>query len=43
LQARVPERNLRRLLGLIACLVAVRYVQQAAQPAHAQRPPALAR
>jgi uncharacterized protein len=27
LQRRLPERTLRRLLGLIACLVAVRYVQ----------------
>ena len=26
---RLPERNLRRLLGLIACLVAVRYLQTA--------------
>jgi len=30
LQRRLPERNLRRLLGLIACLVAVRYLQTAA-------------
>jgi len=29
-QSRLPERNLRRLLGLIACLVAVRYLQIAA-------------
>jgi uncharacterized protein len=44
LQSRLPERNLRRLLGLIACLVAARYIQTAAastashpQPArHAQ-------
>jgi len=27
LQSRLPERNLRRLLGLIACLVAARYLQ----------------
>jgi uncharacterized protein len=46
LQRRLPERNLRRLLGMIACLVAVRYLQTAAtsnaapnragQPAHAR-------
>jgi uncharacterized membrane protein YfcA len=30
LQGRLPERNLRRLLGLIACLVAGRYLQTAA-------------
>jgi uncharacterized membrane protein YfcA len=29
LQRHLPERNLRRLLGLIACLVAVRYLQTA--------------
>jgi uncharacterized protein len=29
LQQRLPERNLRRLLGAIACLVAVRYIQTA--------------
>jgi uncharacterized membrane protein YfcA len=29
LQRRVPEAALRRLLGLIACLVAVRYIQTA--------------
>ena len=27
LQSRLPERNLRKLLGLIACLVAARYIQ----------------
>ena len=31
LQSRLPERSLRRLLGLIACLVAARYIQTAAQ------------
>jgi uncharacterized protein len=43
LQQRLPERSLRRLLGLIACLVAARYLQTAttsvparAHPAHAQ-------
>ena len=29
LQSRLPERNLRRLLGVIACLVAARYLQTA--------------
>ena len=32
LQRHLPERTLRRLLGLIACLVAVRYVQTSLQP-----------
>jgi len=40
LQRRLPERNLRRLLGLIACLVAVRYLQTAAASAGAQPQPA---
>jgi uncharacterized membrane protein YfcA len=41
LQRHLPERTLRRLLGLIACLVALRYVQTSiqstprARPAHA--------
>jgi uncharacterized membrane protein YfcA len=41
LQSRLPEASLRRLLGLIACLVAARYTQTAVQhsmsraPAHA--------
>jgi len=40
LQRRLPETGLRRLLGLIACLIALRYVQTAVQhhahePAHA--------
>jgi hypothetical protein len=40
LQRRLPEASIRRLLGLIACLIAARYVQQSAQhqasrPAHA--------
>jgi uncharacterized membrane protein YfcA len=41
LQNHLPERSLRRLLGLIACLVAARYIQtgvqqpQPARPAHA--------
>jgi uncharacterized membrane protein YfcA len=29
LQSRLPERSLRRLLGCVACLVAVRYFQTA--------------
>ena len=41
LQRRLPETSIRRLLGLIACLIAARYAQQAAdhhppsRPAHA--------
>jgi uncharacterized membrane protein YfcA len=40
LQSRLPEASLRRLLGLIACLTALRYAQEAIQhpatrPAHA--------
>jgi uncharacterized membrane protein YfcA len=31
LQSRIPERSLRRLLGLIACVVAARYVQTAGE------------
>jgi hypothetical protein len=42
LQSRLPEASIRRLLGLIACLVAIRYVQEGAQPAHAHRPAAVA-
>jgi uncharacterized membrane protein YfcA len=38
LQSRLPERNLRKLLGVIACLVAARYIQQAAQPPQAPTP-----
>lgn len=37
LQRRLPETSIRRLLGLIACLVAARYTQQAAEH-HAARP-----
>jgi uncharacterized membrane protein YfcA len=29
LQSRLPEASIRRLLGLIACVVAVRYIQTA--------------
>jgi uncharacterized membrane protein YfcA len=42
LQSRIPEASIRRLLGLIACLVAVRYVQEGIQPAHAPRPAGVA-
>jgi uncharacterized membrane protein YfcA len=43
LQRRLPERNLRRLLGAIACLVAVRYIQTAltASPAPSRPAPHL--
>jgi hypothetical protein len=37
-QRRLPERSLRRLLGLIACLVAARYIQTGVQPATHARP-----
>jgi hypothetical protein len=40
LQRRLPERNLRRLLGAIACLVATRYIQTAVTDSPAPRPPA---
>jgi uncharacterized membrane protein YfcA len=33
LQRHLPEQSLRRLLGLIACLVAARYIQTGVQPA----------
>jgi uncharacterized membrane protein YfcA len=38
LQRHLPERTLRRLLGLIACLVGLRYVQTAIQPAPSSHP-----
>jgi uncharacterized membrane protein YfcA len=38
LQRHLPERTLRRLLGLIACLVAVRYVQTSIQQPASSRP-----
>jgi uncharacterized membrane protein YfcA len=38
LQSRVPEASLRRLLGLIACVVAARYTQTAIQQSARQRP-----
>lgn len=43
LQAHLPERALRRLLGLIACLVAVHYLQQAVETPHQRRSVAAAR
>lgn len=43
LQSHLPERSLRRLLGLIACLVAVRYLQQAVQPSPHRPAAAVAR
>lgn len=33
LQRHLPERTLRRLLGLIACVVAARYIQTSVEPA----------
>jgi uncharacterized protein len=39
LQSRLPERNLRRLLGVIACLVAVRYLQTATGSSDTHREP----
>ncbi len=38
LQQNLPERSIRRLLGLIACVIAVRYIQQAVQAGPAARP-----
>jgi uncharacterized protein len=45
LQRHLPEQTLRRLLGVIACLVAVRYIQTSTigQRSRATKPPALAR
>ena len=37
-QRHLPERTLRRLLGLIACLVAVRYVQTSIPSSSSSRP-----
>jgi Sulfite exporter TauE/SafE len=36
LQSRLPERSLRKLLGLIACVIAARYTEQAIHPRTAQ-------
>jgi uncharacterized membrane protein YfcA len=38
LQRRLPETTIRRLLGLIACLIAARYAQQGAQHQAPSRP-----
>jgi uncharacterized protein len=38
LQSRLPETSLRRLLGLIACLVAARYTQTAIQQSSSRTP-----
>ncbi|HMD57563.1 MAG TPA: sulfite exporter TauE/SafE family protein [Solirubrobacteraceae bacterium] len=44
LQSRLPEASLRRLLGLIACLVAARYTQTAIQQSSSRTPtPAVSR
>lgn len=40
LQSRIPEAGLRRLLGLIACVIAARYIQTGVQ--HPDRPTAAA-
>jgi uncharacterized protein len=37
LQSRLPERSLRKLLGAIACLVALRYIQEGIIAHHAPR------
>jgi hypothetical protein len=39
LQRRLPERSIRRLPGLIACLVAARYIQTGVQPPPARPTP----
>jgi uncharacterized protein len=41
LQRRIPEASIRKLLGLIACLIAVRYIQEGIHPAPASRRSAL--
>jgi uncharacterized membrane protein YfcA len=38
LQSRLPERSIRKLLGAIACLVALRYLEAGLAPSHAARP-----
>jgi uncharacterized protein len=40
LQRRLPEQSLRRLLGLIACVIAARYIDQAAHPPATAQPAA---
>jgi uncharacterized protein len=37
LQRRLPERSLRKLLGAVACLVALRYIQQGLTVSHPSR------
>ena len=41
LQRRLPEASIRRLLGLIACVVAIRYLQEATHPVHRSQPAAI--
>lgn len=38
LQSHLPERSLRKLLGLIACLIAARYIQTSIQPSPSSQP-----
>lgn len=38
LQRRIPETSIRRLLGLIACLIALRYIRETVQSAPARHP-----
>jgi uncharacterized protein len=38
LQSRIPERSLRRLLGVIACVIAARYAQEGIESSRAPRP-----
>ena len=40
LQSHLPERTLRRLLGTLACVVAVRYIQTAVTPTQSTSTPA---
>jgi hypothetical protein len=37
LQSRIPERSLRRLLGVVACVIAARYAQEGIESSHAPR------
>jgi len=37
LQRHLPERSIRKLLGVIACLVALRYIQEAVVTSHPHR------
>jgi uncharacterized membrane protein YfcA len=38
IQSRLPERSLRKLLGLIACVIAARYAEQATHPTVRHQP-----